>query len=159
MMHPYLLTTLELTPVILGAMLEHIPATRYDERPDPNRFTLREALAHLADWEQILLEDRMQAAVSRPGCDIAGIDEGKRAAELGYDKMDVHQQLELFKQRRHTTAEWLRSVDEADWEKFLVHKERGKQTLYDQANLLLGHDLDHIEHVAQFLGEKTAGTW
>ncbi len=38
-----------------------------------------------------------------------------------------------------------------DWGKAIVHSERGQMTTYDQANMMLGHDMYHIEHLSQYL--------
>jgi len=50
----YLLSDLECAPDVLSRLLSGItdPAL-YDHRPDPSRFTLREMVAHLADWEVV----------------------------------------------------------------------------------------------------------
>ena len=59
MFHPYirnyLLAGLAATPDILDALLKDAAddSPLWDARPDLERFTIREALAHLADWEPI----------------------------------------------------------------------------------------------------------
>src|SRR5437879_4197786 len=53
----YVLAGLTGSPDVLEALLKDVgpndPA--WDKRPDPERFTIREVLAHLADWEGIFL--------------------------------------------------------------------------------------------------------
>ena len=61
-MNAYLFPGLEFGPRIVARLVEQIPAARYDERTNPSRFTLREAVAHLADWEPIL-RDRIARAL------------------------------------------------------------------------------------------------
>ncbi|HVL39094.1 MAG TPA: DinB family protein [Fimbriimonadaceae bacterium] len=157
-MNPYLLNTLEMGPAIVRRLLHHLPQARLDEALSPDRFTPREAIAHLADWEEILLA-RMQRTLAEPGHTILGMDESVRAEEQGYRTSDIWQQADSFQQRRKRTAEWLRSLPTDAWRATATHNERGPQSLYDQANLLLGHDLYHIEHLTLYLEPKTAGTW
>ena len=54
----YLLSALAGTPVVADRLLldVHADDPRWDFRPEPDRFTLREVVAHLADWEPIHLE-------------------------------------------------------------------------------------------------------
>lgn len=52
----YLLLDLASAPDVLEKMLETITSPHvYDKRPDPERFTLREVVAHLADWDKVFL--------------------------------------------------------------------------------------------------------
>ena len=157
-MNAYLFPGLEFGPRIVARLVEQIPAARYDERTNPDRFTLREAVAHLADWEPIL-RDRIARAVAEPESAVQGIDESIRAEEQGYSKWDVGEQLKVFADERQKTIAYLKTLNPEDWNKALVHNEKGRQTVSDQANQLLGHDLYHIDHLMEFNHEKVAGTW
>lgn len=157
-MHPYLLPGLELSPKAFERIVSQIPQKRYDELTDPNRFTLREAIAHLADWEPIL-RGRIEAGIKQNGAAVQGIDESARAAEQKYENWDVKESLRIFAQERAKTAAYLKSFSPEQWESTVHHNEKGLLTAYDQANMLLGHDIYHFEHATQFVGEKVAGTW
>ena len=52
----YLMKGLESAPVVIKRMLRTADSVDWDRRPDPERFSLREVLSHLADWEPIWLE-------------------------------------------------------------------------------------------------------
>ncbi len=157
-MNPYLLNTLEFTPLILERLLDAIPQNRWDERTDPERFSFREAMAHLADWEPIMLQ-RIKAGVDSPGAEVKGIDEGVRAVEQGYASWDPRESVRKFKEARHETATYLRGLGADAWQGFINHNEKGRMSTYDHANMLLGHDLYHLEHATQFLQAKVAATW
>jgi len=157
-MHPYLFPGLELTPKTLSRLVSQVPEKRYDEHTDPNRFTLREAIAHLADWEPIFLQ-RIQAGVDKPGAEIFGMDEGQRAIEKNYGSWDIQESLRIFAEARAQTVRYLKALTADQWKTTVTHNEKGPMTAYDQANMLLGHDIYHMEHASQFLGEKVAGTW
>jgi hypothetical protein len=157
-MNYYLFPGLEFGPRIVEQIVKQIPGARYDDRTDPERFSLREAVAHLADWEPIL-RDRIVLAVENPDSPVEGMDESVRATEVNYASWDVAEQLRKFSTERSKTIAYLRGLATEDWEKAVIHNEKGRQTVMDQANQFLGHDLYHIEHLMGFFAEKVAGTW
>lgn len=141
---------LQVGPLIIRRIVEQIPSAQYDSHADPERFTLREAVAHLADAQGISTE-RIRQTLESPGSTIVPYDEVVRAEEQGYIHSFVMEQLELFDRRRSAVLELLGGLAPDDWGKSAVHTERGVMTVYDQANLLLAHDTYHIEHLTQFL--------
>lgn len=149
-MNPYLMPSIESGPKVIETLLKLIPPTKWDEALDPDRFTLREVVAHLADWEPIMRR-RIQQAVSTPGSTIEVYDEGQMAIDNGYDRLDPFEQARLFSTERHLTAEYLRSVHRGQLSNMVHHPERGELTTEDLANLLLGHDLYHIEQLSAYL--------
>jgi uncharacterized damage-inducible protein DinB len=157
-MNPYLFPGLEFGPKVVEQLLSRIEPSRFDHPTHQGRFSPREVLAHLADWEPILLA-RMQATKESGGGTITGIDEGERAIEQNYAKTDPFEQARLFRSRREKTIAWLKTVGEEDWNLTAIHNERGPQTLYDQANMLLGHDLYHIAQLSDVLEGRAVGTW
>ena len=150
MNNPYLFLGLELSPQAIQRIVATVEPSRYDEKTDPDRFSLREAVAHMADWEPILLL-RMKTAVDAPGTTIRGIDEGKRAIDMGYETSNPVEEAAKLAERRMETIAFLKEHGAGNWEKSVTHNERGVQTLYDQATLLLGHDHYHIEHLTRYL--------
>jgi hypothetical protein len=150
MNNPYLIRALSFGPSIVARIVGQIDASRYDTHSDPERFTLREAVAHLAEWDAIDL-NRIKQIVSRPGSDIEPFDEVELAEKNDYGSLDVHQQLELFAQRRVATIAFLETVPPEKWGLSAVHAEKGPLTVYDMANLIVAHDTYHIEHLTQYL--------
>lgn len=146
----YLLKGLELSPALVEPVVRAVSADRYDEKIDPERFSFREAVAHLADWELVNLE-RIRRTVEEPGCTVPGLDEGQRAIDNDYASSDPIVQAGVFSANRQSTLTYLRSVDDEDWEKVSFHSERGRQTLYELATTILGHDVVHAEQFAQYM--------
>ena len=157
-MHPYLMPSLARSPQAFERLAAHVPEKRYDERTEPDRFSFREAMAHLADWEPIFLQ-RIQAGVDNPGAPVNGMDETQRAIDQKYESWDVKESLRIFAEAREQTVRYLNTLSPEQWQSTVHHNEKGPMTAYDQANMLLGHDIYHFEHATQFLGPKTAGTW
>jgi hypothetical protein len=149
-MNAYLLFSFDFGPPTVGRIFEQIDPSDWDRPIDPDRFTPREIIAHLADWEPIML-GRMQAAVKTSGAVLEAYDEVKMAEDHGYRSSDPFEQLDLWKHRRAVTAEWVRSLPKEDWEKEALHPERGSQSAEDLANLIICHDLYHIEQLSAYL--------
>lgn len=146
-MHPYLLNTLEAAPKVVKSLIAFIDKDKLDQPTHRDRFTPRQVLAHLADWEPIFLE-RMIAGFKTPGAHVQGMDEGVRAEEQRYDQWKIEDCLSMFEGRRAETTSWLKSLTRDDWQKKIVHSEKGEMTLEDNANMLLGHDLYHLEQLS-----------
>ena len=149
-MSPYLFTGLQLSPPIFGRLIEAIPRNRLDEARVPDRFTPREVIAHLAEWEPIM-RDRVRAAVVTPGSTVAVYDEDQMALDSRYSESDPGVQLRIFTEERQKTIEYFRGLTQEDLTGHAFHPERGRQTAEDFANTFLGHDLYHIEQLTEYL--------
>jgi hypothetical protein len=145
-MNAYLFPSLPTGPKTLKLLLERIPESKMDEPTHPGRFTPREVIAHCADWEPIF-QERMLAAVENPECGITGMDELQRAIDMDYANLDWQSEADRFISLRADTIAWLHSIGPDDWHKAHIHSEKGRMTVDAQANMLLGHDLYHIEQL------------
>lgn len=149
-MSPYLFTGLELAPVAFSRIIRTIPAERLDEAVVAGRFTPREVIAHLAEWEPIM-RNRVRTAVERPGSTVEVFDEGRMAVAARYHESDPVEQLRILTHERSRTIEYLRGLSRDDLQRAAFHPERGEQTAEDFANTFLGHDLYHIEQLTASL--------
>ncbi len=132
--------------------------SRLDLATDPGRFSPREVVAHLADWEPVFLE-RMKSALSNPMGRIEAYDEGQWAIDHDYASSDVHVQADLYLARRQETVQWLNALYPDQWKLQFEHPERGPLSVEDTANMMLGHDLYHIRQLTEIGLDKVAGTW
>lgn len=149
--NPYLWHGMNLGPIAVQRIVKQVPESKWDTTADPGRFTFREAVAHIADWEPILLW-RMQRAVEEPGCHVPAKDESERAEEAEYENWDPVESAQKFVEARAETVKFLQGLKPEDWSKAVSHPEKGVIDVYDQANTLLGHDMYHVEHLLQYLG-------
>lgn len=148
----YFLTALNATPEVLEAFLKAIPADdpRWDRRPDPERFTLREIVAHLADWDPIFTS-RMELTVKEELPFIPDLDEGQVALDHDYAHQDPQAALSRFRTARAALVVFLTGLTDADWTRPAVKEIHGPVTLERQAVLVLAHDGYHMEQVVQWL--------
>jgi uncharacterized damage-inducible protein DinB len=148
----YLLAAIAGTPDVMEALLNSRPGSDpiWDRRPDPARFTLREVVAHLADWEEIFL-DRMTRTREQDQPSLQGYDEGQVAIDHDYAHSDPHANLARFRAGRAAMVTVLRSISDTEWERIGRHTEIGPISLEAQAILVAGHDGYHTSQVAQWL--------
>jgi uncharacterized damage-inducible protein DinB len=147
----YIVNALDNTPVMLTAQLSPLPANdaAWDVRPDPDRFSLREIVAHLADWETIWLE-RFERALSEEAPLLPRPDITRRSEEQGYSNADPQECLTRFSEKRSALTARLRSLPEDAWER-MAHLDRiGEIPLSGLAALALGHDSYHTRQVAEW---------
>ena len=149
-MHSYLIPGLELSPVIVQRLIARIPPDRLDQRIFPDRFTAREVAAHLADWEPIM-RARIQAAAERPGSSVEAYDEGQMALDHGYAHSDPKEQAGILMRERRVTVDYVRGLSPQALKGSAFHPERGEQTVEDFMNIILGHDLYHLEQLSAYL--------
>ena len=131
-------------------MVRAIPESRWDEKLDPERFSLREAVAHVVDWEPILWE-RMKIAAESPGSTITPYDEGQRAIDMNYAATNPIDEAQRYQKERSKTIAFLKSLPADKWDNRVIHPERGEISINDLANMLIGHDHYHLEHLSQLL--------
>ena len=147
----YLLRDLEVTPDLLDRLLGEVtdPAV-YDRRPDPERFTLREVLAHLADWEAVFLQ-RLRQTLDQDNPALVGLDEGRLAVDHDYAHADPAECRVRFRRGRRELLAALRGVTPGQWERVGIHSEIGLVSVETQAVMIASHDGYHLQQILEWL--------
>ena len=144
------LSSLKNTPKTLVNLVDQVKPDHYDDHTDPARFTLRELIAHLADFDDVFL-DRLRLAHESPGASVVSLDPDERAAEKQYATRDVHHELDVFENRRRDLVDFLAGISSEDWQKKFHHPDLGDVTIESYANIILAHDLSHVSHASSYL--------
>jgi len=137
-------------PEIFKWILDRADKSLYKTKTDAERFAFAEIFAHMADWEPISM-GRMQSCVEAPGSTVQVWDEIQRAIDLKYLETDPAEQLELWTRLRADTIQFLSENADGNWEKSVLHPERGIVSLADVANMEVAHDTYHIRQLLDFL--------
>ncbi|MFI5385198.1 MAG: DinB family protein [Fimbriimonadales bacterium] len=148
----YLIKGLDGSPVVLSGLLgDRIDSDSiWDRRPDPDRFTLREALAHLADWEPIWLE-RIQKIQAGYHPFLPSVDEGALAEEHNYAASSPNDRLERYTEGRAKLVEHLKTIQDDEWDLTCEREFVGVLTLQQQVYYILAHDAYHLRQVAEWV--------
>ncbi len=147
--HNYALQSLAGSPDVFLALTRGMTDEEADRRPDPARFTIREAIAHLADWEGVFLK-RMTDTRDTDNATLQGYDEGQWAIDHDYAHSDWQTELERFREGRARCLEFLRALSPAQRARIGQHTEAGPITLEEQMLLMTVHDGYHLAQVAQW---------
>lgn len=145
-----MLLGLEASPGVLERLLEAVPDDRWDVRTDPDRFTMREVYAHLADWEPVLLA-RLKGTLENDNFVLPNYDPGELAIQHSYNRSDPFASVDKLRRHRAATVALIRSMPPEAAKRIGVHPIRGHMTIADQIAAMLGHDMYHVEQVSQHL--------
>ena len=146
----YLLEGLAATPIVVDRLLDTAGEVNYDMRPDPERFTIREALAHMADWEPIWLE-RFNRLLHEDGAVLANMDPDEVAIRNRYAEQQIDGIQLRVREGRGRLLQLLRGLPDAAWDKVGTHGQWGPITVEQLAVLILGHDGYHTRQLSEWL--------
>jgi hypothetical protein len=145
----YLMGALEGAPDVFERILAGVTNEEIDRRPDLNRFTIREIMAHLADWEPIYLE-RMRRIRDENHPVLPDYDEGQIAIDHDYAHKDLAEQLRLYRSGRTEIMAFLKSLSSSDWHRVGNRPEIGDITIEAIAILMPLHDAYHIRQIGDW---------
>lgn len=148
----YLVAALLGTPDVLDGLLAILRPDdpTWDNRPDPNRFTLREMVAHVADWEPIHL-DRLSRTLAENVPVLPSYDEGQIALDHDYAHTAPHSSLIRFRDGRAKLVAFLQARANAEWEREADRQDLGRCSIEAMATVALAHDCYHIRQAIQWL--------
>jgi hypothetical protein len=113
------------------------------KRPVPDKWSLLEQVAHLAECE-IANSWRYRQILEHSGSDLHGFDQDVWAKLSDYNSWRLRDAVETFRLLRENNLRMLERVSAEDWNKFGNHLERGRLTLRELAVLISGHDVNHV---------------
>jgi hypothetical protein len=141
------------TPTRLRSLLYKLPDNRVRARPTPERWSPLEIAVHLSDVE-IAIGWRVRLILgSADGVPIAPFDQDQWQQSLHYNDRDLAPTLDAFTAARDNNLHLYRSLNEAQWNKYGQHAERGKETIRAIVELNAGHDLNHLKQIEGILGK------
>ncbi|MBA3913317.1 MAG: DinB family protein, partial [Acidobacteriales bacterium] len=134
----------------LAALFESKDTERLTARPAPDKWSVAQIVAHLADAE-IANAWRFRQILSSNQIEIQAYDQGAWAATFDYEHRDPRHSLEQFRVLRNSNVALLKSVPRRLWENYGLHQERGKESVAHLMKMVAGHDLNHLQQMEQLL--------
>ena len=148
------LSIIEATPAKLADAVHGLSPTALDFKPSPQKWSIRQQLAHLADAE-LNMAARFRWSAAEPGKPIVAFDQDKWAATARYSTTSAELSLATFTAVRRWTIDFLKRLSPAERDAaYVQHEERGKETLARLMTMMAGHDLNHLKQIEEL---KTAG--
>jgi hypothetical protein len=141
------------TPKKLDRLFKGASAARLRKRPAPEKWSAAEILAHLADVE-IVVGWRMRSILGSPGIAIQPFDQDEWVISGHYAKRDVRTSLDQFRATREANLALLKSLKPEQWKHYGMHAERGQESIQHIANMIAGHDLNHLKQIEAIVKKK-----
>ena len=137
----------------LERMIKGVPRAKLRKRPAPDKWSVNEIVAHLADSE-IVLGYRMRQILGLPGAPITAVGQDSWVTSGHYEKRNPRKSVELFRVVREANLGLLKSLTPEQWKFYGMHSERGKETIEHIVRIYAGHDINHLLQIKRILGGK-----
>ena len=144
----------EKSPGLLAELIAGVTAERLTTRPSPEKWSIGEILAHLAE-DEIATAWRYRQMVEHSGIALAGFDQDLWARLGNYGGRDPEESLALFRLLRDANLHFLKGLTPEQWNCCGIHTERGRITVTSLATHMAGHDANHIEQIRSILSRST----
>ena len=152
-----LLDTAEKNPEQVARAVMGLPTKVLQYKPAPNKWSVQEILAHLADSE-LVYGYRLRQAIADKEPTFAPIDQDAWAANLGYMEPTTPELIALYSLLRRANLRVLRRLKPADLEKSGFHPEHKCQiTVAELVQNLAKHGASHLEQIERLKQMAGAG--
>jgi hypothetical protein len=141
------------TPSQLRRLVVDRDASELNRKPAPDRWSVVEILAHLADCE-VVTGWRLRSILATDGVALQPFDQNVWASVFKYEAAPVADSLDLLEASRRANLRLLRAVDPSALEHHGMHAERGRETIAHLIRLTAGHDLNHLRQIEALLGPQ-----
>jgi len=138
------------SPRRIARLIEGAPRKKLSRRPAPDKWSVTEILAHLADSE-LVYGFRIRIILEAGSPPIPGIDQDAWAKFSDYAKHDPVLSLEAFRAARERLVRLLKGLPPESWSLYGMHSERGRETVLRVVEMLAGHDINHITQIQERL--------
>ncbi len=137
----------------LDRLIKDVSIAKMRKRPAPEKWSVSEIVAHLADGE-IVGAFRLRFILGSPGAPVVAYDQDKWVTSGHYDKRDPRKSVEQFRVLREANLALLKSLKPEQWKLCGMHSERGQESIEDIVRMFAGHDLNHLQQIEKILAGK-----
>jgi uncharacterized damage-inducible protein DinB len=134
----------------LAGLIKGVPTSKLRKRPAPEKWSVGEILAHLADVE-IVVGWRMRSILGAPGTPIQAFDQDAWVRAGHYEKRDPRKSIEQQRVMREANLALLKSLSPEQWKQFGQHAERGQESIEHIVRMIAGHDINHIRQIERIV--------
>jgi hypothetical protein len=128
---------------------------KINTRPTPQKWSLCEIAAHLADCEIVFsfrLRQTLAPTLIQPHAIIQPFDQDAWATRYGAYQFEPA--LALFRSARNWNLLYLATVSEQDRRRPTTHPERGTMTFWTIVETMGGHDINHLQQIERLAASQ-----
>ena len=137
-------------PRKLASLLKGKTRKQLARRPAPDKWSVAEIIAHLADAE-LAISWRLRQVLSNNAIPIQAYDQDLWAKTFDYARRDPRTSLATFRALREANLALLKSVPRKLWDNYGIHQERGNESVNHVVRMVAGHDLNHLQQMQRIL--------
>ena len=134
----------------LSRLIDGVSAGKLRKRPAPDKWSVAEILAHLADVE-IVIGWRMRSILGDPGTAVQAYDQDAWVSSGHYEKRDPHKSVDLHRVVREANQALMKSLTPDQWKHYGQHSERGRESIEHIVRMVAGHDINHIHQIERIV--------
>ncbi|HKN72344.1 MAG TPA: DinB family protein [Terriglobales bacterium] len=134
----------------LARLIQGVPTAKLRKRPAPDKWSVAEILAHLADVE-IVIGWRMRSILGAPGTPVQAYDQNAWVTAGHYETRDPRKAIELHGVVREANLALLKSLSPNQWKHYGQHAERGQESIEHIVRMVAGHDINHLGQIERIL--------
>lgn len=137
-------------PAKLASLVKGKTRKQLTRRPAPEKWSIAEIMAHLADAE-VAIAWRIRQVLASNAIPIQAYDQDLWATTFDYAHRDPRQSLAAYRALREANLTLLKSVSRKLWENYGVHQERGNESISHIVRMVAGHDINHLRQIEGIL--------
>lgn len=134
----------------LANLLAGLPAEKLRRRAVPDKWSVGEILAHLAEAE-VGSTWRYRQMIEHDGASLSSFDQDLWESLGDYASRDPQASLQLFRLLREANLRMFDKLTPEQWQRHGMHVERGRMTVHDLAVQIAGHDINHMAQIRKVL--------
>lgn len=130
----------------LQQILDSIPRTMWNFKPEPKKWSIQEVIIHLCDTEANCYI-RYRRAIAEPTKALMEFNQDVWADNLDYENQDTNLALAIFSLLRESNFKLLSDLPDETWINMVHHPEYGSQSLEDLLDTYVEHVPSHIAQI------------
>jgi hypothetical protein len=141
------------TPKKIERLVKGASAAKLRKKPAPDKWSVAEILAHLADVE-IVVGWRVRSILGAPGTPIQAFDQDSWVEAGHYSQRNPSATIAQLRAARAANLALYKSLTPEQWKHYGMHSERGQESIEHIARMMAGHDVNHLQQIERILAPK-----
>lgn len=142
-----ILTTMAQYPAAYAAELRGLSRETLTWKPSEREWSLAEVIAHLADSEEIYLNDRIRRIVTEERPSFEGFDQDAYVTERRYNEQDPAANLARFAAANAALVALAWGLSDEAWQRVGIHSEAGELTVQELVLRVGAHHHSHLNQM------------